>query len=658
MADLHTLLKNLDPNGPMPQRHVWLIDFIQWLRGDLSSPEAAVERLQAFLDILDAQPAAAQRFRQWWHMLDVQVDTSILLADFGFAARSAFFSELADRMRIRLLPMTPETTDSAELFDLVMNHPRDASWLEQIDGTTLGRLSELLSLPSEKTALSRWQEELLQALQYCGSQIRAAGLSAELRKRMDAQAQQAEPFHGLATEVEEFCRLYAHKGLADEAVLNAAAALKSRLEACRSAAQSVYSHLEDNGISIDLVFVLRQLRMRVLRMRELLDALISEKPQAAAVHLIIRLVERRHERRSISSLFSSTTSILAAKMAERSAETAEHYITRNPDEYRQMLKQAAGGGAITALTTWAKFALASLGLVAFWGGFAAGLMYAASFVLIQLLHWTLATKQPATTAPAMAAKLRDVKDSQALEAFTDEVTHLIRSQVAAVVGNVGLVAPTVMLICMALYFSGGQAMITATEAEQVLQKLHVLNPSTLVFAAFTGILLFLSSLIAGWAENWFVLNRLDSAIRYNPRIQGTLGSERALRWAAFMRRNISGFAGNISLGMMLGIVPVLLAFFGIGLDVRHVTLSMGQLSAAIVTLAIEQGVAFLKLPSLWWCLLAIPLIGVANLTVSFFLAFQLASRAQVLSAQDRKKVNQSLWRRLKQHPVSFLLPRV
>ncbi len=657
MTDLNTFLQALDPAAPLAERHVWLMQFTDWLRGDRSSAQSTSDRLLTFIEMLDAQPELAARFRHWWRVLDEQVDTSILLADFGFAARSAFFSELADRIGNRLLPKTPETTDAAQLFDQVLSDPSDASWIEHIDARTLRRLAHWLSISSEQTTLTRWQEELLQALQYCGSQIRAAGLSAELRKRMDAQTRQAEPFHGLATDVEALCRLYAAQGQTSEAVLAAAADLKIRLEACRSATQSVYLHLEDNGISIDLVFVMRQMRLRLLRMRELLDCLMSEKPEKATVYLIIRLLERGKERRSITSLFSSTTSLLAAKMAERSAETGEHYITRNTQEYKTMLKQAAGGGAVTALTTWAKFALGSLGLVAFWGGFAAGLMYAASFVLIQLMHWTLATKQPAATAPAMAAKLRDIKNDDAVEAFTDEVSHLIRSQVAAVVGNVGLVAPVVILISAALYLQSGLAMISAQEAREVLGKLHLLHPSTLLFAAFTGVLLFLSSLVAGWAENWFVLNRLDSAIRYNPRIQGNLGSARALRWAGFMRRNISGFAGNISLGLMLGIVPVLAAFFGIGLDVRHVTLSMGQLSAALAALAFEQGLSIFREASIWWCLLAIPMIGLANLSVSFFLAFQLASRAHVLTHGDRKHLRQSLWRRLRQQPASFFLPR-
>jgi site-specific recombinase len=45
------------------------------------------------------------------------------------------------------------------------------------------------------------------------------------------------------------------------------------------------------------------------------------------------------------------------------------------------------------------------------------------------------------------------------------------------------------------------------------------------------VLLFASSLIAGWAENWFVFHRLDSAIAWNPRIVARLGAARAQRWA-------------------------------------------------------------------------------------------------------------------------------
>ena len=57
--------------------------------------------------------------------------------------------------------------------------------------------------------------------------------------------------------------------------------------------------------------------------------------------------------------------MLARRIAERSAETGEHYITRSREEYRLMLERATGGGAVLAATTFAKFAILALGLSAF-----------------------------------------------------------------------------------------------------------------------------------------------------------------------------------------------------------------------------------------------------------------------------------------------------
>jgi hypothetical protein len=68
---------------------------------------------------------------------------------------------------------------------------------------------------------------------------------------------------------------------------------------------------------------------------------------------------------------------------------------------------------VIAGTTFVKFAVMAIGLSAFWGGFWAGVNYAASFVLIHLMHWTVATKQPAMTAPAMAHKLKNLDQQQA-----------------------------------------------------------------------------------------------------------------------------------------------------------------------------------------------------------------------------------------------------
>jgi site-specific recombinase len=271
-------------------------------------------------------------------------------------------------------------------------------------------------------------------------------------------------------------------------------------------------------------------------------------------------------------------------------------------------------------------------------------------VLILLLHCTLATKQPAMTAPAMAAKLKDLSGN-AVDVFVDEITHLVRSQVAAVLGNVVVVVPAVLALSALIQLTLGHPMVGPERAHYVLKSLTLLGP-TLLFAAFTGVLLFAASIIAGWVENWFVLHRLDSAMRYNPRITHALGAARAERWASFMRENISGFASNIALGFMLGLVPAFADFFGVGLDVRHVTLSAGQIAAAAAAL----GPQVLQMPALWWCLASVPLIGALNLGVSFYCAFRLALRAHSVSRIDRARIRSAIWARWRRHPFQFFVP--
>lgn len=650
MRDLSAVLASLDPAAPLAQRHIWLAGLFQWIRGRESSAQAAVGRVQLLIDAVESRPETQAKLRLWWRAFIETADLTTLLADFGFAPRTAFMSEAAERLRRKLLPGTPETTDSAELFPLVLTGTFDAQWLTALSEEQLARIGGLLwSDPQELVAY--WQHDVLEAITYCASQIRATGFSPELRLRMSPEMLGERPFHQLAADVDNFRAAMLAQPRDPQAVEATAQVLRQRLEACRAAAASVYPHLEAHGISIGLVFLLRQLRERVLRVRELMDCLLSASPAASATRLLSRLAAAGAEKRSLRALVTANSSLLASKVAERSAEKGEHYITRTRAEYMDMVQKAMGGGALTSLTVWMKFAVVALGLSAFWGGFWAGIGYAASFVAIQLLHCTLATKQPAMTAPAMAARLKDLSDDMAIERFVDEVVNLVRSQVAAVLGNVAVVFPCVLTISALIQYLSGHPMITAREAQHVFHSLTLLGPA-LLHAAFTGVLLFVASLIAGWAENWFVLHRLDSAMRYNPGITALLGSERAGRWAVWLREHISGLASNISLGLMLGLIPPVFAFFAIGIDVRHVTLSTGQLAAA----AAAVGWEVVRDSRLWWCVAAIPLIGALNLTVSFYLAFRLALRAHNVSGVDRERIRDAIWGRWRRQPLRFFLP--
>jgi site-specific recombinase len=653
-----TPLDTLDPDAPLARRHLWLIDALKWVRGDASDVPASVARVQAFLDAVQSQPGAQARWRLWWSRFIGTVDLTPLLADHGFAPRTAFLSELGNRLRKKVLPGTPETTDMAELYGLLLSSRFDVRWLKALDSATLKRLHDLLIVPPSNeddtaipSAAGFWQSALMDALTFCVSQVCATGFASEIRVRMSPEAQAARPFHELPTDFEALRLAVRSHGAHSAQALTAAEGLRARLDACRHAAYSVYSHLEEHGVSVGIVFRLRQLRERIVRIKELLDCLQSEKPERATAALLADLAQVGIDNQSVRSLIAASSHLTAAKVAERSAESGEHYITRNRAEYREMLRKAAGGGAIVGLTVWVKFLMVGLGLTAFWGGFANGVNYATSFVVIMLLHLTLATKQPAVTAPAMVAKLRDIKQPGAVRRFVDEVANLFRSQVAAIVGNIGLVVPVVVLISLIMMLVTGEAMVNEDKAHQVLKDISLLGPLVL-YAAFTGVLLFASSIIAGWVENWYVFHNLDSAMQHNPRFTAVLGHARAARWADFMRRNISGLAANISLGLMLGLVPAFMVFFGIGLDVRHVTLSAGQVAAAAMAL----GWDVFHESEFWWAVAGVAVIGPLNLGVSFYLAFRLALQAQSVSEVNRQLIRAAIKRRIRAAPLSFLLP--
>ena len=652
-ADPDALLAAVAPDAPPAQRHLQLIALLAWVRGDARSAEAAVRRAEQLVRALEQSPALRERVQAWWTALVRGLDITTLLADFGFAQRTSMTSELMERLRYKLLPASPDTQDASELFILALPHEADARWLAALDDSLLARLRHALAPTQEQVqaSASLWQRALLEAITYCAGQILATGFAPELRLRMGEETRAAQPFHALVRDAESLRVEVLHPLRTGDRLEQAAAQLREHLDACRAAVNQVYAHFEDNGISVGLVFRLRQLRARILRVRELLDCLLSERPLASGARLLSHLVIVARERSSLRALISTNSSLLAAKVAERSAETGEHYITRTPAEYLAMVRMAAGGGAVMGVTTLVKFALLALPLSAFWSGFAAGTNYAISFVLIQLAHFTIATKQPAMTAPAMAAALKDLGGDEAVEAFVDKFSFLVRSQAAAVLGNVALVFPAALVLALAWAQVSGAPAIDAGHARQTLASLHLLGPS-LLFAAFTGVLLFASSIVAGWVENWFVLHRLHSVMRYHPRATRALGAQRARRWSRYLRTHISGFAANISLGLMLGLAPAFAAFFGLGLEVRHVTLSSGQMGVAAAAL----GTPVLHEPLFWWAAAMIPFNGAVNVLVSFYLAFRLALRAHNVASVDRSRIYRALRTRLARHPLSFVLP--
>ncbi|MFX5530202.1 hypothetical protein ABTD83_20060, partial [Acinetobacter baumannii] len=83
---------------------------------------------------------------------------------------------------------------------------------------------------------------------------------------------------------------------------------------------------------------------------------------------------------------------------------------------------------------------------------------------------------------------------------------------------------------------------------------------TPLYAALTGVLLWLARLAAGFADNWFALRRVREVGSTHRRLVHGLGAMRAQRCAAWLERNVATIAGSLSLAVLLGLAPVVAAF--------------------------------------------------------------------------------------------------
>jgi len=159
-------------------------------------------------------------------------------------------------------------------------------------------------------------------------------------------------------------------------------------------------------------------------------------------------------------------------------------------------------------------------------------------------------------------------------------------------------------------------------------------------------------MFAAWMDNRFVLHQLGPVLAHHRGLQRLFGPTRMRRFAAWLQHNIAGLAGNISLGLMLGIIPSIAVFFGLPVDVRHVTLSTGQVTAAFAFLGSDHLFHWATI----WTVLGVLGIGALNILVSFSLALFVAIKARDVRGVERRQFYRALVRRFFKSPFSFLFP--
>jgi site-specific recombinase len=643
VSRLHALACR-DPGSSVEACVEWLEDSIAWVLergsvpGRLATESEVGARTRLLIELLQESAVVRARARAAVRTILEHTSATTLFTDTGLPTHAGFWRELSERLSRKVLPAPPVGRDVSRFVSRVFSSRRVTRWFRQLTPQSRRAFRSALELEGLIEALAPAMQEACLLL---GARAAMLGTADDLRRRIPDLPVIGSPFLALP----ELLRSV----LAAQQPLEVA--LREVLR-CRVVLSQVFAALENTGISVDLVFRL-ELAASILDRLALLLQICSgtdEVRDGAWRRLEAHLIEGAVTDRSLTAVWNSNTQLLARRVVERAGDAGEHYLTRTRAEQHAMLGAAAGGGGITALLIVTKSLLTLAKLPLFFDALFVGLNYGLGFVAMQLSHFTLATKQPAMTAAALAGAIAEKGDT-GFGPLVEQVARASRTQLFALMGNVGVVVPVAFVVDLLLRFVVGRPLLEPAYADKLIAAHHPWQSGTVFHAAVTGVWLWAASLLAGGMENWFVLRELGGAIASNRLLRGLVGAARTQRVARFMRNHISGFGGNLCFGLLLGFMPLLFNLVGIPLEVRHVTFVAGQLTYAAMSL----GSSVTTRPEFLLALLSIPLVGGVNFVVSFSLALVVALRARGLGVRAQTALAWAVIKRFATSPREFFL---
>ena len=126
-----------------------------------------------------------------------------------------------------------------------------------------------------------------------------------------------------------------------------------------------------------------------------------------------------------------------------------------------------------------------------------------------------------------------------------------------------------------------------------------------------------------------------------------------MRRAKFIEKNAGSVIGNISLGFMLGMSSIVSKILGIPFDIRHITISAGNVSIALYGLGYQKCSDYLSDNYFFGC------AGhrVFKFPGKFLLAFIVAVRSRGVELKDYPEFLGILGRYFIKKPLDFIRPR-
>ena len=633
----------------------YLRDFFALVRPEPYEPELAEQRLHDMMKMMEEDPTVADNLRRSIYIPLRNANLVPMLTDSGMAISRSVGKELYNRIKHKFIPPLKDEKDFLQVIDAVFFNNGDYQWVERIPRKSWSTLLSMLDI-SLQGAERILGEQVLISLEILSARVAQLGWEKEVADFLPGGPLRNEnPF------MQQQFHIHALKGqLSDnnvDVLREKAIKAKASLDDCLQKLEGIRESTQERGASLSQTFILFQIEQKLQRMLLLLDIIDADEKinSTRMADYFIKVVRNENRKTSLRELLSQTTGYLAYQIAEQKGKKGNTYITSSPAEYRKMVFSAMKGGFIVCFMVIFKNLLSLLKLAPFWQGFAYSLNYSAGFILIEETHSTLATKQPAFTANAVAGSIDSRGNDEQPKLYNLAVTlsKVSRSQIASFAGNLIVVFPGAFLFAWLIDLAFGYRIVEGDTAMAMLKDQHPWQSLSLLYACNTGFFLFLSGLIAGYVQNKMKFGRIGERIVQHPALRFYFSRQRLQKIARYWEYHAGTIVGSISLGFFLGMAGTVGKIFGVPFDIRHITIAAGNTSIGLYGIGWEN----ISKSYLAIVFLGVLGIGALNFLVSFSLAFFVAMRSRGLSLKDFPEFFGIFWRYFKSHPMDFVRPR-
>ncbi|WP_213014576.1 site-specific recombinase [Acinetobacter baretiae] len=638
-----------------------LIQLIEIIRP--KSPKNIQEVKKNVLGFIHFLSTDAQRpilFRTYLIKLISKYKQTNLYTNSGILSLDGFWNQLGQRMMSHVLPPVSDPSELKYLIGQVFYLKTDKYWLELIEMSDWHTLLLLLDEHEQPTPINTHIEEsILKAINVLSYRVSGIGLFPELIYADPKINEHESPFLAQNREIIELIEQYRYCIERRDQVSVCTPVDSSQvfvmLEQCQGVVSNIRRATKRIGVSLNLTYLLTVLEQSLERIESLIR-ILDEKPtvrHTAIRDLLYDLVKANHSEKRVGALLSANSELLALQVTENASKTGETYVSTDKKGFFAMYRAAAGAGSIIAIMSVIKILTARLSLAPLFHAISYSLNYSLGFVLIHVLHFTVATKQPAMTAAALASTVQHKKRSKTaqLAELANLIVNIIRTQFIAILGNISIAIPVAALITCIWPFIFDEKLLTNAKAVSLLHALDPFTSLAVPHAAIAGVCLFLSGLIAGYFDNMAIYRRIGPRLKHHQGLNKILGQERLDRFANYIERNLGAISGNFIFGFMLGSMSTIGFILGLPLDIRHIAFASANLIQGLISINGSPDLGLILVS-----ILGVMLIGITNLFVSFTLTIIVALRSRRVRFEQWKPLAKLVITHFINRPSDFFWP--